>query len=306
MNFFSATFLISDGVLPSNEGRGYVLRRLIRRAARHGRLLGYTKPFLYEVCETVIKENENAYPELRDKQDFITKLIKVEEENFARTIDQGFELLNKLIDNKETNEISGEDAFKLNDTFGFPIDLTREIAEESGIKVNIERFKELLAEQKKRSRNARKNAGADAWISDSTDLSDISKTEFVGYTDFKVNSKILAIIKDGVRVDMVSEGENAIVITEKTPFYAESGGQVGDTGEISNDNCKADVENTTKDANGIFLHAVTVKNGALTVGDKVKLSIDRIRRNAIMRNHTAAHLLQAALRTALTLLTLRR
>ena len=294
----STTFMIADGVMPSNEGRGYVLRRLLRRAARHGRLLGYNEPFLYKVCETVIKENESAYPELREKKDFIAKLIKVEEENFTRTIDQGFELLNQLIDD-DTKEISGEDAFKLNDTFGFPIDLTREIAAESGIKVNVERFKELLAEQKKRSRKARKNAGAEAWVSDSTDLSDINSTAFVGYTENECDSDVLAIIKDGERVDMISEGENAIVITEKTPFYAESGGQVGDTGTIFNDNCGTEVDNTTKDANGIFLHAVTVKNGALTVGDKVNLKIDVDRRKAIMRKHTAAHLLQAALRQVL-------
>lgn len=295
----STTFMIADGVMPSNEGRGYVLRRLLRRAARHGRLLGYYEPFLYKVCETVIKENEGAYPELRDKQDFITKLIKVEEENFSRTIDQGFELLNKLLDDEDTDEISGEDAFKLNDTFGFPIDLTREIAAESGIKVNIERFKELLAEQKKRSRNARKNAGADAWISDTTDLSDIGATEFIGYNKHNCYSDVLAIVKDGERVDIVSEGENAIVITAKTPFYAESGGQVGDTGSISGKNCETEVNNTTKDPNGIFLHAVTVKSGAITVGDKVSLSIDTNRRFSIMRNHTAAHLLQAALRDIL-------
>ena len=294
----STTFMIADGVMPSNEGRGYVLRRLLRRAARHGRLLGYNEPFLYKVCETVIKENESAYPELREKKDFIAKLIKVEEENFTRTIDQGFELLNQLIDD-DTKEISGEDAFKLNDTFGFPIDLTREIAAESGIKVNVERFKELLAEQKKRSRKARKNADAEAWVSDSTDLSDINSTAFVGYTENECDSDVLAIIKDGERVDMISEGENAIVITEKTPFYAESGGQVGDTGTIFNDNCETEVDNTTKDANGIFLHAVTVKSGALTVGDKVNLKIDVDRRKAIMRNHTAAHLLQAALRQVL-------
>jgi alanyl-tRNA synthetase len=294
----STTFMISDGVMPSNEGRGYVLRRLLRRAARHGRLLGYKEPFLYKICDTVIKENESAYPELREKQDFITKLIKVEEENFARTIDQGMELLNAIID-KADKVISGEDAFKLNDTFGFPIDLTREIAQESGIKVDVERFRELLKEQKTRSRKARKNAGADAWISDTTDMSDINATEFVGYTDYNADSEVLAIVRDGERVDLVSEGESAIVVTAKTPFYAESGGQVGDTGYITTENAKVSVDNTTKDNSGIFLHSVTVENGALTVGDKVKLSIDSERRESIRRNHTAAHLLQAALREVL-------
>lgn len=294
----STTFMISDGVMPSNEGRGYVLRRLLRRAARHGRLLGYNEPFLYKVCDTVIKENEKAYPELREKQDFITKLIKVEEENFSRTIDQGLELLNDMIDNAE-KLISGEDAFKLNDTFGFPIDLTREIAEESGLKVDIDRFRELLTEQKKRSRNARKNAGADAWISDSTDFSDIKPTEFLGYDDYNVGAKVTALVKDGERVDMITEGETAIVVTDRTSFYAESGGQVGDTGVITADNAKLSVDNTTKDANGIFLHAVTVQSGALTVGDSVRMLIDSDRRDAIKRNHTAAHLLQAALREVL-------
>ncbi len=295
----STTFMIADGVMPSNEGRGYVLRRLLRRAARHGRLLGYHEPFLYEVCDTVIKENESAYPELRDKQDFIKKLIKVEEENFSRTIDQGLELLNNMIDSADGRILSGEDAFKLNDTFGFPIDLTREIAEESGIKVDIDRFRTLLSEQKKRSRDARKNAGADAWISDSTDLSDIPSTEFTGYTENKCSGKVLAIVRDGVRVEMASEGESAIVVTDKTPFYAESGGQIGDTGKITSDNCSIAVDNTTKDANGIFLHAVTVESGAITVGDSVNLAIDVERREAIRRNHTAAHLLQAALRQVL-------
>ena len=293
----STTFMISDGVMPSNEGRGYVLRRLLRRAARHGRLLGYTKPFLYKVCATVIKENESAYPELREKQDFITKLIKVEEENFARTIDQGLELLNSIID-KADKEISGEDAFKLNDTFGFPIDLTKEIAKESGIEVNVERFKQLLSEQKTRSRKARKNAGADAWISESTDLSDINETVFSGYTDTEAEAEVLAIVRDGERVELVSDGESAIVVADKTPFYAESGGQVGDTGEIKAQNAELSVDNTTKDR-GVFLHAVTVKSGALAVGDKIKLSIDVERRENIRRNHTGAHLLQAALREVL-------
>ncbi len=295
----STTFMIADGVMPSNEGRGYVLRRLLRRAARHGHILKYNEPFLYKVCETVIKENESAYPELREKQDFITKLIKVEEENFARTIAQGLELLNSIIDKADDRIISGEEAFKLNDTFGFPIDLTREIAKESGIEVNVERFRELLKEQKNRSRKARKNAGADAWISESTDLSDIKATEFVGYTENEAESKIVAIVRDGERVDIVSEGESAIVVTERTPFYAESGGQIGDSGIISNENAEAEVNNTTKDTQGIFLHTLTVNSGALTVGDSVKLSIDIKRRDCIRRNHTAAHLLQAALREVL-------
>lgn len=205
----STTFMIGDGVLPSNEGKGYVLRRLLRRAARHGRLLGYKDAFLYKVCETVIKENESAYPELREKQDFITKIIRVEEESFQKTIDQGFKLLQGIVDDQDIKVLSGEDAFKLNDTYGFPIDLTREILSEQGIDVDVDRFHELLKEQKQRSRDARKKEDTDAWISDSTDLSDIAKTEFCGYTDLNTGSKVLAIIKDGIRVDSVGENRNS-------------------------------------------------------------------------------------------------
>ena len=296
----STTFMIGDGVMPSNEGKGYVLRRLLRRAARHGRLLGYNEPFLYKVCDTVIKENLTAYPELKEKQEFITKVIRVEEESFAKTIDQGFKMLQTLIDRESVNVISGEDAFKLNDTYGFPIDLTREILAEKGIKVDVDRFRELMKEQKKRSRSARKNAGADAWISDSTDLSDIAETAFEGYSVNATDSKVLAIVKDGERVETAGEGENVIIVLDKTPFYAESGGQIGDTGVISDGTFKAEVDNTAKDPSGkIFLHTVTVKEGGVAVGSAVKAEIDADRRADIMRNHTAAHLLQSALREVL-------
>ena len=295
----STTFMIADGVMPSNEGRGYVLRRLLRRGARHGRLLGYKKPFLYKICETVIKENASAYPELVDKSEYITKLIKVEEENFAKTIDQGFQMLQSIIDDNSVKVLSGEDAFKLNDTFGFPIDLTREILGEKGIEVDVERYKVLMVEQKKRSREARKNAGADAWVSDATDLSDVSATCFVGYTDYSCDAKILAIIKDGERVDSVVEGESAVIVLDKTPFYAESGGQIADTGVITGDNSKVSCDNVTKDNNGIFLHICEVSTGSVSVGDIVNVAIDSSRREDIKRNHTAAHLLQAALREVL-------
>lgn len=295
----STTFMIGDGVMPSNEGKGYVLRRLLRRAARHGRLLGYNEPFLYKVCDTVINENETAYPELGEKREFITKVIKVEEESFAKTIDQGFKMLQNIIDDGNINILSGEDAFRLNDTYGFPIDLTREILGEQGIKVDVDRFYELLKEQKKRSRDARKNAGADAWISESTDLSDIAKTEFLGYTDLTCGSKVLAIVKDGFRIDRIEAGESAVIVLDKTPFYAESGGQTGDTGSIECESFIADVEDTTKDASGIFLHACTVKSGSVSVGAEVLSKVDEKRRADITRNHTAAHLLQAALREVL-------
>ncbi len=295
----STTFMIGDGVMPSNEGRGYVLRRLLRRAARHGRLLGYNKPFLYEICSTVIKENESAYPELREKEEFITKLIRVEEENFAKTIEQGFAMLDAIITAGDVKVLSGEDTFKLNDTFGFPVDLTKEILAEKGIDVDTDRFYELLAEQKKRSRDARKNAGADAWISDSVDLTDISATEFVGYTDYECDTKIKAIIVNGERESAAGEGDKAVVVLSKTPFYAESGGQVGDTGVITIGNTEFVVTNTTKDHSGIFMHTGYVKCGSFAVEDCAVASIDADRRKDIMRNHTAAHLLQAALRKVL-------
>lgn len=295
----STTFMIGDGVMPSNEGKGYVLRRLLRRAARHGRLLGYKEPFLYKVCDTVIKENLTAYPELKEKQEFITKVIRVEEESFAKTIDQGFRMLQNIIEDDEIKTLSGEDAFKLNDTYGFPIDLTREILSEQGIKVDVNRFHELLKEQKKRSRDARKNAGADAWISETTDLSDISKTEFVGYTELECAGKVLAVIKDGERTAGAGEGESAIIVLDKSPFYAESGGQVGDTGTITCQSFAADVDNTTKDPTGVYLQACTIKSGFVSVGDEVTSAVDKERRDDITRNHTAAHLLQAALREVL-------
>lgn len=296
----STTFMIGDGVMPSNEGKGYVLRRLLRRAARHGRLLGYTEPFLYKVCDTVIKENLVAYPELKEKEDFIIKVIRVEEESFAKTVDQGIKMLQNIIDDAQIKTLSGEDAFKLNDTYGFPIDLTKEILGEKGINVDVERFHELLKEQKKRSRDARKNAGADAWISDATDLSDINKTEFVGYTELECNSKVLAIVKDGIRIDSAGEGENVVFVLDKTPFYAESGGQVGDTGVVESGSFSADVCNTTKDPSGkIFLHETLIKSGNISVGSQVKSTVDKERRADITRNHTAAHLLQAALRQVL-------
>ncbi len=295
----STTFMIGDGVMPSNEGKGYVLRRLLRRASRHGRLLGYHEPFLYKVCDTVIKENLAAYPELAEKRDFITKVIKVEEESFSKTVDQGFRMLQDIVERQEISILSGEDAFKLNDTYGFPIDLTREILEEKGIKVDVERFYELLKEQKKRSRDARKNAGADAWVSDSTDLSDINKTNFVGYNDLNIGAEVKAIVKDGIRIESVGEGESAIIVLDSTPFYAESGGQVGDTGILECGSFSADVDNTTKDPMGVFLHACTIKSGSVKVGDKVTAIVDGERRADITRNHTAAHLLQAALRQVL-------
>ena len=295
----STTFMIADGVMPSNEGRGYVLRRLLRRAARHGRLLGRTEPFLYQICSTVIKENASAYPELVEKQEYITKLIRVEEESFSKTVGQGLALLQSIIERSDVKVLSGEDAFKLNDTFGFPIDLTREILDEKGIGVDIERFHELLTEQKTRSRKARKNAGADAWAADGVDLSDLPATEFIGYTDYECGAKVLAIVSGSERVERAQEGDKVLIILDRTPFYAESGGQVADTGELKAGDCSIDVDDVKKNPSGVFMHACEVGTGTLAVGNTVTAKIDIERRREIMRNHTAAHLLQAALREVL-------
>ncbi len=295
----STTFMIGDGVLPSNEGRGYVLRRLLRRAARHGRLLGINKPFLAEVCDTVIEENKNAYPELVEKRDYIKKLISVEEESFAKTIDQGMQMLNTLMDTADLDIISGEDAFRLNDTYGFPLDLTKEILAERGMKVDEEEFKRLLKEQRDRARAARKNAGADAWLSDQADLEGIEPTEFLGYQQLDTPAVVKAIIKDGQRVDHATAGDEVVLVLDRTTFYAESGGQVGDVGVIGSADTAADVLNTTKNHNGIFLHQAKVKAGMISCGEHVSIQVDSVRRRSIMRNHTAAHLLQAALRSVL-------
>lgn len=296
----SSTFMIGDGVIPSNNGRGYVLRRLIRRACRHGRLLGVNEPFLYKVCDTVIQENETAYPELKDKAELIKKVVLAEEESFGKTIDAGLALLDEYISNMEGKIFSGEDAFKLNDTYGFPLDLTKDILEEKGITVDEDKFNALLANQKATARAARKDAGADAWKGESVKIN-ADKTEFVGYTDFDCDATVLAIINsDGELVDMLGADEQGTIVLDKTPFYALSGGQVGDSGVIENgtDNVFL-VADTSKNADNIYLHSGNVSKGIISVGDTVNASINANRRKSIMRNHTAAHLLQAALREVL-------
>ncbi len=295
----STTFMVGDGVMPSNEGRGYVLRRLLRRAARHGRLLGINRPFLSEVCDTVINENKTAYPELVEKRDFIKKLIANEEESFNKTIDQGLSLLNDMIDQIEDKTMSGEAAFKLYDTFGFPLDLTKDILEEQGIGVNENEFMQLMTEQRERARNARKKADSESWASDGTQLDGIAATEFVGYTDFEAKTEIAAIVTEGEQASEALVGEKAMIALKTTPFYAQSGGQVGDTGLISTDDAVFEVTDTVKNAEGVYLHKGVVKEGKFTVGDKVEAKIDSERRLDIMRNHTAAHLLQNALRQVL-------
>ena len=296
----STTFLVGDGVLPQNEGRGYVLRRLLRRAARYGRLLGIKRPFLYEVCETVIHENAYAYPELVEKADYIKKVIRVEEESFSRTIDNGMDLLNSMIceivaDNKDT--LSGEQAFKLYDTFGFPIDLTRELVEEKNLKLDEEGFNTLLLEQKQRSKANIKDKDA-AWEVSTVEGIDSIQTEFTGYTDYETKGKIVAIIKDGVMVESAVEGDEIAIATDKTPFYSESGGQISDTGVISSENSTFKVTGVKK-LNNRILMVGKVETGMFEKGDEVVSKLDAERRSAIRRNHTAVHLLQAAAREVL-------
>ncbi len=291
----SSTFMIGDGVIPSNNGRGYVLRRLIRRACRHGRLLGVNEPFLYKICETVIKENEFAYPELKDKAELISRVLLAEEESFGKTIDAGLALLDEYIANTKGNVFSGEDAFKLNDTYGFPLDLTKDVLEEKGLTVDEDKFNELLANQKATARAARKDAGADAWKGESVKI-DAEKTEFIGYTDLSCDARVLAIVNaEGELVDMLGSGEKGTVVLDKTPFYAQSGGQVGDQGNLGD---KFSVVDTTKNADGIYLHS-GVADEVISVGDTVSANVNVSRRMSIMRNHTGAHLLQAALREVL-------
>ena len=295
----SATFMIGDGVIPSNNGRGYVLRRLIRRACRHGRLLGVNEPFLYKVVDTVIDENLSAYDYLDEKRELIRKVVLAEEESFGKTIDAGLALLDEYISKTEGSVFSGEDAFKLNDTYGFPLDLTKDILEERGLTVDEDKFNALLERQKQTARSARKDAGADAWKGESVKI-DVPATEFVGYTDYECEAKVTAIVRDGELCDMLGAGEDGVIVLDRSPFYAESGGQVGDSGVIKcgDDNAFLVVD-TAKNADGIFLHSGKVDRGVISVGDSAFASINAERRNSIKRNHTAAHLLQAALRKVL-------
>ena len=304
----SATFMICDGILPSNEGRGYVLRRLLRRAARHGKLLGINEPFLYQVVDTVIHENECQYPDLREKQTYITKVIRTEEENFARTIDGGMKIYGDMLSaHKAKGEtvFSGEDAFKLYDTFGFPIDLTAEMAAEEGMTIDEEAFKALMTEQKERAREARKALGDLGWAGVEFGK-DMPATEFVGYDyDAIDDAHVLAIVAEGELVDEIVSGMEAIVVLDQTPFYAEMGGQTADHGRITDSdsienpdgNCALlfRVNNVQKNKGGKFMHYGKLLKGSLKVGDTVAASIDTVRRAAIRRAHSATHLLDAAL-----------
>ena len=295
----STTFMVGDGVVPSNSGRGYVLRRLLRRAARHGRLIGITRPFLAEVCDTVIAENKNAYPNLVEKSEYIKKVIAMEEESFYKTIDSGLGLLSEMMEKAENGVISGEAAFKLQDTYGFPIDLTKEIAEEKSMTVDEERFKELVEEARLKAKSAKRDAADSDWRNSGVSLKDIEKTQFLGYSENNVEANVVAIISDSERKEFLEDGEEAVLVLNKTSFYAESGGQVGDSGVISFGNSEFSVYKTTKDADGVILHHGSLSGEGIKIGDKAVASYDEESRKATARNHTTAHLLQAALRKVL-------
>ena len=295
----SATFMISDGVIPSNEGRGYVLRRILRRACRHGKLLGIERPFLPELCEVVISQNVCAYPELAEKKDYILKVIAIEESRFSKTIDAGLSILSAVMEEtkkKGESVISGADAFKLYDTYGFPVDLTREIASEAELSIDDDAFSSLMEEQRTRARAARGNISG--WSDSSRDLlSHLPKTEFVGYGEDECAARVLSIVADEESVEEASEGECSLVF-DRTVFYGEGGGQVGDTGRITGGDVTLTVLDTKK-TNNVYVHLVRIENGVVRVGDTLHLAIDTTRRAAIRRNHTVAHLLQAALREVL-------
>ena len=298
----SATFMICDGILPSNEGRGYVLRRLLRRAARHGKLLGVNEPFLYKVVDTVVHENEGQYPDLKEKQSYITKVIRTEEENFARTIDGGMRIYGEMLAaHKEKGEtvFSGSDAFKLYDTFGFPIDLTVEMADEEGMTVDETAFQTLMTEQKERAREARKAMGDLGWAGVEFGK-DMPATVFAGYEyDRLDDANVLAIVTDGQLVEEIVSGMDAIVVLDQTPFYAEMGGQVADHGVITADGVEFVVTDVQKNKGGKYMHYGKLLRGALHVGDNVSPAIDTERRSAVRRAHTATHLLDAALKKVL-------
>ena len=298
----SATFMICDGVLPSNEGRGYVLRRLLRRAARHGKLLGVNDPFLYTVCDTVIHENEGHYPELRERQDYITKVIRVEEENFAKTIDGGLKIFNDMLSEhkaKGESTFSGADAFKLYDTYGFPIDLTLEMVEEQGMKLDEAEFHKQMDEQRQRARKAREALGDLGWAGVEFGK-DVPETEFVGYDHTAIDdAKVVALVVENEQAEEVMPGVEAIVVLDKTPFYAEMGGQVADHGVISANGVTFQVTDVQKNKGGKYMHTGKLTQGVLKVGDTVSASIDVKRRKAVMRAHSATHLLDKTLRTVL-------
>ena len=297
----ASVMMISDGILPSNEGRGYVLRRLLRRAARHGKLLGVSEPFLYQVVDMVVHENECQYPELREKQAYITRVIRNEEENFAKTIDAGMHIFSDLLaEHQAKGELvfSGADAFKLYDTYGFPIDLTREMVQEQDMTVDEDAFQNLMEQQRVRARKAREALGDLAWAGVDLGL-DPTPTQFTGHDHTVDQGTILAIVCDGEVCSEIDEGKQGVLVLDCTPFYAEMGGQVADHGVIETDGALFQVTDVQKDKAGKFLHHGVMHSGHLQVEQTVTARIDTDRRKAIMRAHSATHLLQAALREVL-------
>ena len=297
----AATFMICDGILPSNEGRGYVLRRLLRRAARHGKLLGVNEPFLYKIVDTVIHENECQYGDLREKQTYITKVIRTEEESFARTIDGGMRIFGEMLaehQQKGETVFSGADAFKLYDTFGFPIDLTAEMAADEGLTVDEDAFRQLMQEQKERAREARKALGDLGWAGVEFGK-EVPSTEFVGYNQDSCEASVVALVCDDELCGQLEEGRDGIVVLDKTPFYAEMGGQVADHGVITGQGFTFTVTDVQKNKGGKFMHYGHVARGSVTVGDAVRPAIDTQRRKAVCRAHTTTHLLDAALKKVL-------
>ena len=302
----SCTFMVSDGILPSNEGRGYVLRRLLRRAARHGRMLGITRPFLVELVETVIQSSETAYPELREHDAYIKKVIGTEEANFARTIDAGMNILNNMIDGLEKAHehlLKGLDVFKLNDTFGFPLDLTKEIAAEQGIEIDEEGFHAEMTKQKERARAERLKKNISGWSEDLFGALNAEPTVFTGYETLNDTGVVVALSDEETLTDAIATDEEAkdgvLVVLDKTPFYAEMGGQAADHGVLNSADCSLRVLDVKKTPKGYYVHTCVLESGIVKVGDHLTAQVDKEYRMAIARNHTATHLLQAALREVL-------
>ena len=302
----SCTFMVSDGILPSNEGRGYVLRRLLRRAARHGRMLGIRRPFLVELAETVIQSSESAYPELREHDAYIKKVIGTEEANFARTIDAGMTILNNMIDGLEKAHehlLKGLDVFKLNDTFGFPLDLTKEIAAEQGIDIDEEGFHTEMKKQKERARAERLKKNISGWSEDLFGSLNTEPTVFTGYETLNDTGVVVALSDEETLTDAIATDEQAkedvLVVLDKTPFYAEMGGQVADHGVLTSADCSLRVLDVKKTPKGYYVHTCVLESGIVKVGDHLTAKVDKEYRMAVCRNHTATHLLQAALREVL-------
>ena len=302
----SCTFMVSDGILPSNEGRGYVLRRLLRRAARHGRMLGITRPFLVELVETVIQSSETAYPELREHDAYIKKVIGTEEANFARTIDAGMNILNNMIDGLEKAHqhlLKGLDVFKLNDTFGFPLDLTKEIAAEQGLEIDEDGFHAEMKKQKERARAERLKKNISGWSEDLFGALEAEPTVFTGYDTLTDKGTVVALSDEETLTDAIATDEEAkdgvLVVLDKTPFYAEMGGQAADHGVLSSADCSLRVLDVKKTPKGYYVHTCVLESGIVKVGDHLTAQVDKEYRMAIARNHTATHLLQAALREVL-------